>query len=149
MSDAAFDVPSAEQPPPRTVLDARDVSRALTRISHEILERNKGADDLVLLGIRTRGVPLAHRLAARIADVEPLATPLVAGALDITMHRDDLRRHPTRGLEATELPPGGIDDRVVVLVDDVLTSGATIRAAAEPLRSAGAVIRRTILDRDG
>jgi pyrimidine operon attenuation protein/uracil phosphoribosyltransferase len=121
---------------PRSVLAADDIARVLTRIAHEILERNKGADDLVLLGIRTRGVPLAHRLAAVVEQVEPGAG-LQAGALDVTMHRDDLRRHPTRTLEATELPGGGIDDKVVVLVDDVLYSGRTIRAALDALSDLG------------
>ncbi len=120
----------------RPVLLADDISRVLTRIAHEILERNKGADDLVLLGIRTRGVPLAHRLAAVVEQVEP-GTGLRAGALDVTMHRDDLRRNPTRTLEATELPDGGIDDKVVVLVDDVLYSGRTIRAALDALSDLG------------
>ncbi|GAB4067648.1 bifunctional pyr operon transcriptional regulator/uracil phosphoribosyltransferase PyrR [Angustibacter speluncae] len=120
----------------RSVLVADDISRVLTRIAHEILERNKGADDLVLLGIRTRGVPLARRLAAVVAQVEP-GTALQAGALDVTMHRDDLRRNPTRTLEATELPDGGVDDKVVVLVDDVLYSGRTIRAALDALSDLG------------
>ncbi len=120
----------------RTVLSDTEMSRALTRIAHEILERNKGADDLVVLGIRTRGVPLARRLAAKLADVEP-GTDLVAGALDVTMYRDDLRRHPTRSIEPTDLPDGGIDDKVVVLVDDVLYSGRTIRAALDALSDLG------------
>lgn len=120
----------------RTVLSDTEMSRALTRIAHEILERNKGADNLVILGIRTRGVPLARRLAARLADVEP-GTDLQAGALDVTMHRDDLRRNPTRSIEPTELPAGGIDDKVVVLVDDVLYSGRTIRAALDALSDLG------------
>jgi pyrimidine operon attenuation protein/uracil phosphoribosyltransferase len=121
---------------PRPVLGPDDISRVLTRIAHEILERNKGADDLVLLGIRTRGVPLARRLAAVVEQVEP-GSSLQAGALDVTMHRDDLRQHPTRTLEATDLPPGGIDDKVVVLVDDVLYSGRTIRAALDALSDLG------------
>lgn len=121
---------------PRPVLGAPEISRVLTRIAHEILERNKGADDLVLLGIRTRGVPLARRLAHLIGTVEPGAD-LTAGSLDVTMHRDDLRRNPTRTIEATELPPGGIDDKVVVLVDDVLYSGRTIRAALDALSDLG------------
>jgi pyrimidine operon attenuation protein/uracil phosphoribosyltransferase len=125
----------------RPVLEAPEISRVLTRIAHEILERNKGADDLVLLGIPTRGVPLARRLAERIASVEPsVGTEVdssISGSLDITMHRDDLRRHPTRGIGPTELPPGGIDDKVVVLVDDVLYSGRTIRAALDALSDLG------------
>src|SRR6476661_4881691 len=110
----------------RRVLEAPDIGRALTRIAHEVLERAKGADDLVLLGIPSRGVPLAHRLAARIAAVEGTDVPV--GSLDVTMYRDDLRLHPARALERTELPPGGVEGRTVVLVDDVLYSGRTIRA---------------------
>jgi pyrimidine operon attenuation protein/uracil phosphoribosyltransferase len=117
------------------VLDAADVQRALTRIAHEVLERNKGAQSLVLLGIPTRGVPLANRLAARIAEVEGAEIP--HGSLDITMFRDDLRLKPARGLGPTELPDDGIDDAVVVLVDDVLYSGRTIRAALDALSELG------------
>lgn len=119
----------------RAVLDADDVQRALTRIAHEVLERNKGAESLVLLGIPTRGVPLAHRLAARISDVEGAAVP--TGSLDITMYRDDLRLRPARGLGRTDLPSGGIDDSIVVLVDDVLFSGRSIRAALDALSELG------------
>lgn len=121
---------------PRPVLHAPEIARALTRIAHEILEANKGADDLVLLGIPTRGVPLARRLADLIGTVEPGAD-LSAGSLDVTMHRDDLRNNPTRSIGATDLPPGGIDDKVVVLVDDVLYSGRTIRAALDALSDLG------------
>jgi pyrimidine operon attenuation protein/uracil phosphoribosyltransferase len=119
----------------RVVLDAGDIKRALTRISHEILERNKGADDLVLLGIPSRGVPLAQRIAERIASVEGYAVPV--GSLDVTMYRDDLRLKPARALLPTEIPPGGIDDKVVVLVDDVLFSGRTIRSALDALNDIG------------
>ena len=119
----------------RVVLDERDISRALTRISHEILERNKGADDLVLLGIPSRGVPLARRIAERIASVEGYAVPV--GSLDVTLYRDDLRMKPARALLPTEIPSGGIDGRVVVLVDDVLFSGRTIRAALDALNDIG------------
>jgi pyrimidine operon attenuation protein/uracil phosphoribosyltransferase len=119
----------------REVLDADDVQRALTRIAHEVLERNKGADSLVLLGIPTRGVPLAARLADRISDVEGAEVP--TGSLDITMYRDDLRLRPARGLGRTDLPAGGIDDCVVVLVDDVLFSGRSIRAALDALSELG------------
>src|ERR1041384_7086570 len=97
----------------RTVLDARDIARALTRISHEILERNKGARDLVLLGIPSRGVHLAQRVAAKISEGEGAEVPV--GSLDITMYRDDLRMRPARTLSPTEIPAGGIDDKVVVL----------------------------------
>jgi pyrimidine operon attenuation protein/uracil phosphoribosyltransferase len=119
----------------RTVLDARDITRALTRISHEILERNRGAADLVLLGIPSRGVPLAARIAERMASVEGVSVPV--GALDVTMYRDDLRLKPARTLMPTDIPPGGIDGKTVVLVDDVLYSGRTIRAALDALTEVG------------
>jgi pyrimidine operon attenuation protein/uracil phosphoribosyltransferase len=119
----------------RTVLEAGEIARALTRIAHEVLERNKGADDLVLLGVPTRGVALATRLAARLAEIEQRAVPV--GSLDVTMYRDDLRRQPTRSIASTEVPDGGIDDKVVVLVDDVLFSGRTIRAALDALSDLG------------
>jgi pyrimidine operon attenuation protein/uracil phosphoribosyltransferase len=117
------------------VLDARDITRALTRISHEILERNKGAGDLVLLGIPSRGVPLAQRIAERMAAVEGYDVPV--GSIDVTMYRDDLRMKPARALLHTQIPAGGIDGKVVVLVDDVLFSGRTIRAALDALNDIG------------
>ena len=117
------------------VLGAAEIARALTRIAHEILERNKGADDLVLLGIPSRGVPLANRLAARIAEVEGRAIPV--GSLDVTMYRDDLAHHPTRSIGATDIPGRGLDGKVVVLVDDVLYSGRTIRAALDAISDLG------------
>jgi pyrimidine operon attenuation protein / uracil phosphoribosyltransferase len=119
----------------RTVLDAHDITRALTRIAHEILERNKGVSDLVLLGIPTRGVPLAQRVAAKMASVEGVEVPV--GSLDVTMYRDDLRMRPARTLLPTEIPHGGIDGKVVVLVDDVLFSGRTIRAALDAMADVG------------
>ena len=119
----------------RTVLEAPQIARVLTRIAHEVIEHNKGADDLVLLGIPTRGVALAHRLAQRIAEVEGTEVPV--GALDVTMYRDDLRRHPVRALERTEIPDVGVDGRTVVLVDDVLFSGRTVRAALDALSDVG------------
>ncbi len=129
----------------RVVLDARDIARALTRISHEILERNKGPEDLVLLGIPTRGVGLAHRIADRIAATEGLTVPV--GALDVTLYRDDLRQHPARGPQRTEVPPGGIDGRTVVLVDDVLYSGRTVRSALDAMSDLGrpAAVRLAVL----
>jgi pyrimidine operon attenuation protein/uracil phosphoribosyltransferase len=116
-------------------MDPRDISRALTRIAHEILERNKGASDLVLLGIPSRGVPLARRIAAKIASVEGNDVPV--GSLDVTMYRDDLRMRPARTLLPTEIPHGGIDGKTVVLVDDVLFSGRTIRAALDAMADVG------------
>ena len=127
--------PAAASGAPRTVMSEPDVSRALRRIAHELVERNKGADDLVLLGIPTRGVELARRLAALLADMEDATVPV--GALDITMFRDDLRSQPTRAPMRTTIPAGGVDDRVVVLVDDVLYSGRTIRAALDALSDLG------------
>jgi pyrimidine operon attenuation protein/uracil phosphoribosyltransferase len=117
------------------VLSSGEISRALIRIAHELLERNKGAEDLVLLGIPTRGVQLARRLAGSLAEIE--GRPVPVGSLDVTMHRDDLRRQPVRRIAATEVPDGGIDDKVVVLVDDVLFSGRTIRAALDALSDLG------------
>ena len=127
--------PEPEQQSLRVVLDDHDISRALTRIAHEILERNKGAGDLVLLGIPSRGVPLAQRIAERIAAVEGYAVPV--GSLDVTMYRDDLRLKPARPLLPTEIPPSGVDGRTVVLVDDVLFSGRTIRSALDALNDIG------------
>ena len=115
----------------RAVLDAGEIGRALTRIAHEILERNKGASDLVLLGIPTRGVPLAQRLARRLAEIEGHEVP--TGALDVTMYRDDLRSQPARTPDATTVPAAASTASVVVLVDDVLFSGRTIRAALDAL----------------
>jgi pyrimidine operon attenuation protein / uracil phosphoribosyltransferase len=129
------DAAAVSAPPGRTVLDPPDISRALTRIAHEILERNKGASGLVLLGIPTRGVPLARRIAAKIASVEGEDVPV--GSLDVTMYRDDLRMRPARTLLPTDIPPGGIDGRMVVLVDDVLFSGRTIRAALDAMNDVG------------
>jgi len=126
---------AAPQESPRTVFEAADIARALTRIAHEIVERNKGADGLTLLGIPSRGVPLAHRLAANIARAEGVPVPV--GSLDVTMFRDDLRLRPARALEHTDLPPEGVEGRTVVLVDDVLFSGRTIRAALDALGEHG------------
>ena len=129
----------------RVVLDARDINRALTRIAHEILERNKGARDLVLLGVPSRGVPLARRIAALIREVE--GVEVAVGSLDVTLYRDDLRKHPARGPQHTEVPPGGIDGKTVVLVDDVLYSGRTVRAALDAMNDLGRpeVVRLAVL----
>lgn len=126
---------TAESPDPaRVIIDSDELGRALTRMAHQLLEANHGADDLLLLGIPTRGVPLARRLASLIAEIEHRQVPV--GALDITMYRDDLRQNPTRAVGRTDLPRS-IDDMVVVLVDDVLYSGRTIAAAFDALRDLG------------
>ncbi|XKE62950.1 bifunctional pyr operon transcriptional regulator/uracil phosphoribosyltransferase PyrR [Microbacterium aerolatum] len=129
----------------RTVLQQADISRALTRIAHEILESNRGADGLVLLGIPTRGVALAQRLAAVIESIAQ--QPVPTGALDVTLFRDDLAKHPTRSPRPTQIPPGGIEGKTVVLVDDVLFSGRSIRAALDAIQSIGrpAIVRLAIL----
>ena len=119
----------------RTVFDDREISRALTRMAHELVERNKGAADLVLLGIPSRGVPLARRLGELVSAAEGHDIPV--GALDVTMYRDDLRLRPARALEHTDIPSGGVDGKVVVLVDDVLFSGRTVRAALTALDDVG------------
>ena len=119
----------------RPVLEGPDIARVLTRIAHEIVERAKGADDVVLLGIPTRGVYLAQRLAAKLEEITERKIPV--GSLDITMYRDDLRMHPPRALARTDIPGDGLDGRLVVLVDDVLFSGRTIRAALDALNDIG------------
>jgi pyrimidine operon attenuation protein/uracil phosphoribosyltransferase len=124
-----------EPPGHKAVLEGPDIRRALTRIAHEILERTKGGEGVVLLGIQTRGVTLARRLAAKLEEVEGRRIPW--GSLDVTMYRDDLRMKPARALGRTEMPPEGVDDRIVVLVDDVLYSGRTVRAALDALNDLG------------
>ncbi len=130
--------------PGRVVVDAAEMSRTLTRMAHQVLEANHGARDLLLLGIPTRGVPLAHRLAALIADVE--GHPVPVGQLDVTMYRDDLRRQPTRPVGRTVLPVP-VDGTTVVLVDDVLYSGRTVVAALDALSDLGrpAAVRLAVL----
>ena len=117
------------------VLDAASIDRSLTRIAHEILERNKGLRTIGLVGIQTRGVPLARRLAARLGAIE--GVPPRVGVLDINLYRDDLSRiadHPI--LKRTEIPYN-LDDAVVILVDDVLFTGRTVRAALDALMDLG------------
>jgi pyrimidine operon attenuation protein/uracil phosphoribosyltransferase len=129
--------------PARTVLSSDDIDRAVTRIAHEILEANtalqkSGTSNLVILGIPTRGVLLAERIAKVIARNEPgIDISQLLGRLDITMYRDDLATNPTRAVTETSIPSQGIDDKVVVLVDDVLFSGRTIRAALDALNDFG------------
>ncbi|GAB3843818.1 bifunctional pyr operon transcriptional regulator/uracil phosphoribosyltransferase PyrR [Micromonospora andamanensis] len=132
--------PAAQSSPPRqpsvkVILTSADLQRVVDRIAHQILEKTQGAADTVLLGIPTRGAPLARRLAARISAFEGISVPV--GVLDITLYRDDLRRHATRAVGPTQLPAGGIDGRRVVLVDDVLFSGRTVRAALDALGDLG------------
>lgn len=132
----------------RTVLGEADIDRALTRIAHEIIEANKGSDDLVLLGIPRRGFPLAQRLARKIGRTDAAVNPEeIVGRLDVTMFRDDLRKHPTRPPGPTKLPASGIDNKVVVLVDDVLYSGRTIRAALDAIVDLGRprIVRLAVL----
>jgi pyrimidine operon attenuation protein/uracil phosphoribosyltransferase len=119
----------------KALLGQEEIRRALTRIGHEILERTDGASDVVLLGIPTRGVPLARRLGAQLGQTEGLRVPV--GSLDITLYRDDLRLRPARALGHTDVPESGIDGKVVILVDDVLFSGRTVRAALDALTDIG------------
>ena len=116
-------------------LPAPDMARAITRISHEILERNSGSDLITLLVIPTRGAHLAARIAANIESIE--GKPVQHGTLDITLHRDDLRLRPPRALMPTMIPTLGVEDRNIILVDDVLFSGRTIRAALDALGEIG------------
>ena len=118
----------------RQIMDRDAIGRALARIAHEVLERNGGADDVRLVGIQTRGVPLAHRLAARIVEFEGASTPVAS--LDINLYRDDLQERSRPSVRPTEIP-FSIKDKKVVLVDDVLFTGRTIRAALDALNDFG------------
>ena len=118
----------------RQLLNAEEIRRALARIAHEIVEANHGVDDLVLVGLRTRGVPLARRLQRLIAEFEGQTVP--AGELDVTLYRDDLHRQASRALLPTTIPVD-IADRTVILVDDVLYTGRTVRAALDALIDLG------------
>ena len=141
---------SSAPSPGKEILGPPDIARSLFRIAHEILERNHGTQDIVVLGIPSGGAPLAHRLvdALAVASGEgtqwseqagqaQAAAKVPVGTLDITMYRDDLGRHPIRVPRPTEIPQGGIDGKVVILVDDVLYSGRTIRAALDALGAIG------------
>lgn len=119
----------------KVILTSADLQRVVDRIAHQILEKTRGAADTVLFGIPTRGVPLAHRLAARISAFEGITVPV--GVLDITLYRDDLRHRGARAVGPTEVPPGGVDGKRVILVDDVLFSGRTVRAALDALSDLG------------
>ncbi|YAL81993.1 bifunctional pyr operon transcriptional regulator/uracil phosphoribosyltransferase PyrR [Dermacoccaceae bacterium W4C1] len=145
----AHEGPTAADPAGgRTVLSPDDIARAVRRMAHEVIEHNKGVDDLVVLGIPTRGVELAQRLAAALESVE--SRPIAVGSVDITLYRDDLRSQPIRPAGATRIPESGIDDKVVVLVDDVLFSGRTVAAALDALKDIGrprAVRLAVLIDR--
>jgi len=119
----------------KLIMDAHEVARALTRIAHEILERNKGSEDLALVGIRTGGVHLAHRLAKRIQDIEGRGVPI--GELDITLYRDDLALRKNQPILRKTSIAFNISDLKIVLVDDVLFTGRTIRAAMDGLIDLG------------
>jgi pyrimidine operon attenuation protein / uracil phosphoribosyltransferase len=127
--------PEAAQSTTKIIFSGTDLHRVIDRIAHQILEKTSGAADTVLLGIPTRGTPLAHRVAGRIEAFEGVRVPV--GSLDITLYRDDLRSQAPRPLGRTEVPSGGIDGRRVVLVDDVLFRGRTVRAALDALRDLG------------
>ena len=117
------------------ILNSGEISRALRRISHEILEKNHCPENLLLLGIPTRGAYLSRRIAGAISEIEKIN--LESGTLDITMYRDDLRLKAPRTLLPTSIPGGSIDGRDVVLIDDVFFSGRTIRAALDALNELG------------
>ncbi len=128
-------IPATPVPAIKTVLHAEDLARVLDRIAHQILEKTRGGADVVLLGIPTRGEPLAHRLAERIASFGGVTVGL--GSLDITLYRDDLHTQASRPLGRTVEPAGGVDGKLVILVDDVLFSGRTVRAALDALTDLG------------
>lgn len=132
----AHPTPASEGPsgPARTILDAAEMQRSLTRMAHQVVELNHGAEGLVVLGIPTRGAHLARRMAALVGGIEH--AEVAVGTLDITMYRDDLRRNPTRAVGRTEVPVR-LEGRTVVLVDDVLFSGRTVLAALDALKDLG------------
>ena len=135
-------------PDQQEFLTGSDINRAVVRIAHEIVERNRGADNLIVLGVPSRGVPLAKRIATAIGSIEGREVPV--GSLDVAMYRDDLRLRPTVALSPTVIPGGDVTGRTVVLVDDVLFSGRTTRAALDAISDAGrpqAVQLAVLIDR--
>ena len=129
-------------------LSAQEITRALTRISHEILEKNQGSSSIVIVGIPTRGAHLASRISSIIESIE--GTEVSSGTLDITLFRDDLRIRPPRAIMPTKIPTSGIEGKDVILIDDVLFSGRTIRAALDALGEIGrprTVQLATLVDR--
>lgn len=136
----------------RVLLDSGDVSRTIARVAHQVIEKNTldspSAPHVIIIGIPTRGTTLADRLAAKVSEFAGRDIPV--GYLDITLYRDDLRGKPHRPLERTMVPPGGVDNAIVILVDDVLYSGRTVRAALDALRDLGrpaAVQLAVLIDR--
>ncbi len=117
------------------IMDADGIRRAITRIAHEIIEKNKGTDDLALIGIRRRGVPLAERLRAKIKEIEGIALPM--GVLDITLYRDDLTTLDHQPVVHRTEVPFSIHGKKIVLVDDVLYTGRTVRAALDAIIDIG------------
>ena len=135
----------------RTVLNSSDIDRAVTRISHEIVEANRGTSNLLLLGIPTRGAWLAERIAKSISTSYPEFDAMAnCGRLDVTLFRDDLATNPGKAITQTVLPVSGVSGKTVVLVDDVLFSGRTVRAALDALNEFGrpsAVRLAVLIDR--
>jgi pyrimidine operon attenuation protein / uracil phosphoribosyltransferase len=127
--------PAGADPPTRELLSAADVTRTIARIAHQIIEKTAHVENVVLIGVPTRGTVLAQRLAAAITGFD--GRPPAVGSVDPTLYRDDLRRRPARALGDTRVPDGGLDDALVVLVDDVLMSGRTVRAALDALAEHG------------
>lgn len=130
---------------PRTLLQSADVARMTTRMAHELLESDRDTDRLIVLGIPTRGAVLGDRLAAAMSRIAGTSIPV--GTLDVTLYRDDLARQPTRATAPTRIPGRGIDGSIVVLVDDVLYSGRTVRAALDAVSALGrpAAVRLAVL----
>lgn len=124
-----------EGKPKKRIMDSEAIRRAISRIAHEILERNKGTEDLVLIGIRTRGVPLAERVQERIFEYENVKVPL--GLLDITLYRDDLSLVDVQPVVHETRVPFNLDGKIVILIDDVLFTGRTVRAALDALIDLG------------